>query len=125
MWLTARDLAKFGLLYLNRGTWKGEAIVPPEWVSKSMLKNIPAQAHDSALLDGYGYNFWLGEIEGHRFAMAWGYGGQVIYIIEDLKMVVVMTTTTACGSAMAEDEVVGKFEAVMRNYVIPAAVRGC
>jgi CubicO group peptidase (beta-lactamase class C family) len=41
----------------------------------------------------YGYTLWLQELAGHHVAMAWGSGGQMIYIIKDLDLVVVMTRT--------------------------------
>jgi CubicO group peptidase (beta-lactamase class C family) len=86
---TPRELAKFGLLYLQNGRWNGRQLVPAAWVEASMTNQVDAGAPYS-----YGYDFWLRDIAGHHVAMAWGYGGQMIYIIKDLDLVVVMTTNT-------------------------------
>jgi CubicO group peptidase (beta-lactamase class C family) len=51
------------------------------------------QATDDATY-GYGYDLWLRRLAGHDVAMAWGFGGQMIYVVKDLDMVVVMTTNT-------------------------------
>jgi CubicO group peptidase (beta-lactamase class C family) len=52
-WASARDWARFGLLYLNDGVWKGERILPEGWVSFS---TTPAPA---AQLQEYGAQIWL------------------------------------------------------------------
>jgi len=88
-YVTPRELAKFGLLYLHEGRWNGRQLVPSAWVRASMTNQVAAGAPYS-----YGYDFWLRDIAGHHAAMAWGSGGQMIYIVKDLDLVVVMTTNT-------------------------------
>ncbi|BCB75207.1 6-aminohexanoate-dimer hydrolase [Phytohabitans flavus] len=66
-YLTPRELAKFGLLYLQDGRWHGTQIVPAAWVQASMTNQVDAGAPYS-----YGYDFWLRDIAGHHVAMAWG-----------------------------------------------------
>ena len=55
MSLSARDLARFGLLYLRGGKWNGKQIVPAEWVRDSLK---PWSSAGGGL--GYGYLWWLG-----------------------------------------------------------------
>jgi CubicO group peptidase (beta-lactamase class C family) len=88
-YLTPRELAKFGLLYLHNGNWHGTQLVPAAWVEASMTNQVDAGTPYS-----YGYDFWLRDIAGHHVAMAWGFAGQMIFIIKDLDLVVVMTTNT-------------------------------
>jgi CubicO group peptidase (beta-lactamase class C family) len=88
-YVTPRELAKFGLLYLHDGHWNDEQLVPAAWVEASMTNQVDAGTPYS-----YGYDFWLRDIAGHHTAMAWGFGGQMIYISKDLDLVVVMTTNT-------------------------------
>lgn len=109
--VTPRELAKFGLLYLHNGRWDGEQLVPADWVAASMTNQVDAGAPYS-----YGYDFWLRDIAGHHVAMAWGYGGQMIYIVKDLDLVVVLTTNTR---DFAEDEFTG--ESIIEDDVLPAA----
>jgi len=92
---TARDFARFGLLYYNDGVWNGDQILPTNWVKES----IQPSAADK--LKQYGYQFWLNgyskkDTSKRRFPdvpadmfFADGYGGQDIYIIPSEKLVVV------------------------------------
>lgn len=108
---TARELAKFGLLYLDDGRWQGEQLVPADWVQASMAPQVDAGEPYS-----YGYDFWLRDLAGHHVAMAWGFGGQMIYIVKDLDLVVVLTTNTRDYD---QDSFTG--ESIVANHVLPAA----
>lgn len=88
LFLTARELAKFGLLFLHDGQWNGEQIVPAEWVAESTEHGGLADQ------ENYGYWWWLVEVAGYDVVLASGMGGQLIFIIEDLDLVVVSTTST-------------------------------
>jgi CubicO group peptidase (beta-lactamase class C family) len=37
MWMKPHDMAKFGLLYLQKGQWDGQQIVPADWVEESIM----------------------------------------------------------------------------------------
>ena len=111
LYLTPRELAKFGLLYLHGGNWHGTQLVPAAWVEASMTNQVDAGAPYS-----YGYDFWLRDIAGHHVAMAWGFGGQMIFIIKDLDLVVVMTTNT---HDFTQDSFDGT--SIIETNVIPAA----
>jgi len=111
-YLTPRELAKFGQLYLHDGNWNGTQLVPAAWVSASTTKRVEADDPYS-----YGYNFWLRALAGHDVAVAWGFGGQMIYIVKDLDLVVVMTTNTRDftqdsfdGASIMEDDVIPAVE---------------
>jgi CubicO group peptidase (beta-lactamase class C family) len=92
---TARDYARFGLLYYNNGRWKGEQILPEGWVKQTM------EAPLSNPYKNYGYQFWLKGLDKHPphavtfpglpedLYYADGYGYQDIYIIPSKKLVVV------------------------------------
>jgi CubicO group peptidase (beta-lactamase class C family) len=110
-YLTPRELAKFGLLYLHDGRWNGTQLVPAAWVEASMTSQVGAGTPYS-----YGYDFWLRDIAGHHVAMAWGFGGQMIYIVKDLDLVVVMTTNTRDFTQDSFDGV-----SIIKDDVIPSA----
>jgi len=71
--MTARDMARFGLLYLRHGSWGGRQVVPAEWVSQSTALHasgieFPLQSHaDGIGGNGYGYMWWVAN-EGRLFA---------------------------------------------------------
>jgi CubicO group peptidase (beta-lactamase class C family) len=112
LYFTPRELATFGMLYLAGGVWHGEQLVPTSWVDTSLADHVDAGSPYT-----YGYDFWLRSLAGHRVAMAWGFAGQMIYVIKDLDVVVVMTTNTHDFSADTFDG-----GSIVESYVIPAAI---
>jgi CubicO group peptidase (beta-lactamase class C family) len=105
IYATARDWARFGLLYLQDGVWNGERILPPGWVSYSTRPTPAAQSRP------YGAHFWLnrGDMasdESKPFEKlppdtfyASGYEGQNVVIIPSRKMVIVRLGLTRNGKA--------------------------
>jgi len=84
--MSARDMARFGLLFLEGGRWRDQQIVPEAWVQRSTQ---PYSA-TGGLLD-YGYLWWVGapgDWEGHRLFAALGGSGQAIFVIPDLEVVI-------------------------------------
>jgi CubicO group peptidase (beta-lactamase class C family) len=85
--LPARELAKFGYLYLNGGRWDGTQVVPADYVAASTRpQSEPGGPGD------YGYQWWVTNETGHDGFRAQGYGGQLIQVIPDLDLVVVITS---------------------------------
>lgn len=109
VYLTPRELARFGLLVGGGGEWEGQQLVPSAWVDDA----IAAQA-DAGEGYSYGYLFWLTRIRGYDTAIAWGWGGQLVYVVPDLDLVVVFTTNTRDYAPDYDG-----FD-ILRNYVIPA-----
>jgi CubicO group peptidase (beta-lactamase class C family) len=90
---TARDAAKFGLLYLNDGEYEGNQILSADWVRDS-LQTYSEDAWDNVgrFRDvGYGYHWWSATAGEHKVNFAWGHGGQLIVLVDELDMVVVTT----------------------------------
>ncbi len=100
--LTARDAAKFGLLYLQNGRWGDEQIVPTEWVRESFRKHVDLTVEGQPP-SGYGYLWWIlapdpqGNGRQDIYA-ARGRGGQFIFIIPEHDMVVVVFGDTQTGT---------------------------
>jgi len=90
MYLTPRDMLKIGSLFLNRGALRGRQIVPQAWVDSSFVPRTISPFNGNR----YGYGWWLRRSAGHDIHYAWGYGGQFIFIVPDLDLVVVMTSDT-------------------------------
>ena len=88
--LRPRDLAKIGQVVLQHGAWNGKRLVSASWVGASTTPQINGQG-----VFFYGYQFWLGRslVDKHvvDWAAAWGLGGQRVFIVPDLDLVVVVT----------------------------------
>lgn len=101
MCITARDMAKFGLLCLNGGAFNGVQVVPSDWVNDS-LKSYSSGIYGNRLGGylrqiEYGYFWWAATAGSHRFNYAWGHGGQLIILLHELGMVVVTTADSLQG----------------------------
>ena len=98
--MRARDLAKFGYLFLNRGKWNGKQVIPEDWVAASTLPQVELGAGS---LGGYGYLWWVGTytIRGREldYVAARGYMGQRIELVPELDLMVVFTSWTRQESA--------------------------
>ena len=86
-WATARDWAKFGLLYLHNGNWNGEALFTKKWVD---YITTPTPTSNGT----YGAQFWLNAEKQFKDApknmyFADGYQGQRVYVLPDQELVIV------------------------------------
>jgi CubicO group peptidase (beta-lactamase class C family) len=53
------DVARLGLLYVNRGLWDGKRILPEAWIAEATARQVPnGDAPASDWSQGYGYQFW-------------------------------------------------------------------
>ncbi|HMJ71137.1 MAG TPA: serine hydrolase [Cyclobacteriaceae bacterium] len=90
--LYPRDMAKFGMLYLNNGKWNGAQIVSQEWVHESTLPRLSPYGNKG---EGYAWLWWTVEgMHGDKklnYYYANGNGGQLIFVIPDLDAVIVFT----------------------------------
>lgn len=93
--LSARELAAFGQLYLDGGRWQDRQIVPEAWVRESTSAVVPVPDDRSGQQLGYGYQWWVMERSPHPGYAAAGFGGQRIFVIPDLDVVVVVTQDQA------------------------------
>ncbi len=99
--MSARDAAKFGLLYINDGMQGQNEVVPEEWVRESLRvysKEVTSGGVVSGSVGryhrdvGYGYHWWSARVGDHQFNYAWGHGGQFIVLLRELDMVIVVTS---------------------------------
>jgi CubicO group peptidase (beta-lactamase class C family) len=96
--ITARDMARFGLLYLRHGRWNEKQIVPEDWVEKSSHANEMVKANGTDL-GGYEYLWWVDyggvhfpEISLPGIFSARGAGAHFLFVIPTLDLVVVHRT---------------------------------
>ena len=98
--MSARDLARFGLLFEREGRWKGEQIIPASWIHES-TRSYSEVGHPG--LKGYGYMWWVlgGELGRQGAYTALGVGDQTITIIPDLDIVFVHRVDTYAGDRVS------------------------
>ena len=84
LYLSPRKMARFGLLYLDKGRHADQIVVPEKWVSESIKWRESVDTHS-----GYGYWWWL--IPGSDGYVAAGWGGQRIGIFPSKDLVIVIT----------------------------------
>lgn len=86
--MTTRDLARFGLLFLNGGAWQGRQIVPADWVEASTT----TQAQRTSDGSRYGYQWWVRSFGGHEAFVAQGHYGQYIIAVPDLSLLIAVNS---------------------------------
>ena len=90
--LSARDLAKIGFLYLNKGYWDGRSIVPEAWVTASTRQQIRSNMHPVYGPFAYGYQWWVKDVDGLSSYRAWGRRGQYIVVVPKSDLVIAVTS---------------------------------
>ena len=114
--LKAIDMAKIGNLFVSGGKWNGQQIFPESWINISTRRR--------ATITGYydfAYQWWrfssnadvLRTLQEKNVFFAWGEGGQFIFVVPDIHMVVV---TTAGNSNSLETDMYN----MLRDYIFPA-----
>ncbi len=94
MEMTPRQMLAFGELYLNKGVHEGRQIIPTDWVKQSYRPHVLSPRGQGRY---YGYGWWLRDLAGMLVPVAWGYGGQLIFVVEPLNLVVVATSDSTPG----------------------------
>jgi CubicO group peptidase (beta-lactamase class C family) len=109
--MNVSDMAKFGYLYLKGGFWDGRQIIPKNWVEESTKKHIDIPGSTGWFIDFYGYKWYIHSWGFHSL----GYGGQYIFVLPDLDIVVVIVSLLAVYETL--DPI-----SFIENYIIPAAI---
>jgi len=105
MLLTPRQMVAYGELYLHQGRANGQQIVADNWVERSCegrprnrRPGGPGFNPNGGFVDPlrdreYGFGWWVYEIRGYDTCFAWGYGGQYIFVMPQLDLVMVTTSS--------------------------------
>jgi CubicO group peptidase (beta-lactamase class C family) len=110
IFVSARDMAKFGLLFLNDGEYEGERVLSADWVrdshqrySEKIKRGGEISSRYGSFRDiGYGYQWWSARVGGHNFDYAAGHGGNYIILLGELDMIIVTTADPMHGVFGAE-----------------------
>lgn len=107
LYLRPLDMAKFGALYLNKGSWRGNRLINRKWIEQSTKFQISAGQWN------YAYHWWRPGGYNTNIYTAAGYKGQHIYVLDELNLVVVMTGGNARLGYTIPDN-------IMKTYIVPA-----
>jgi len=114
--LRPRDMAKFGQLFLNKGTWEEQQIISENWVDESVQTRF--NMANNWWEDGYGYQWWTKAFNSNSFSyksyFAAGWGGQYIFVFPAIDMVVVFTGGNYYDSVPVGD--------LLNHFILPATV---
>jgi len=105
-----RDMAKFGYLFLNNGSWDGDQIIPLDWVNQSASTLV-----SFGFFEGYSYQWWTYPSPVANVYSANGFRGQYIFVVPSLDMVVVFTSSVPPYVEYPQ-------LTLLFDYIIPAAI---
>ena len=119
MEMTPRQMLEFGRLYLNEGVYENEQVISKAWIEDSHKPRARSPRGQGRF---YGYGWWLRDLAGMQVPVAWGYGGQLIFVVKELDLVVVATSESTPGSSRRGH--LGRlYELVEEHVLLPAKVQ--
>ena len=93
LFLTNRDLAKFGQLYIDSGIWQGQQLISAGWIADSVTQHVDISSWSNS--EGYGFQWWIDSFSYNGQPVeAWttkGHGGQYLFAVPALDLVVSFT----------------------------------
>lgn len=121
MQFTPKNMAVIGQLYLNKGKLNGVQILPESWINASLTNYRNWQNEEIGAMKklGYGYLWWLGEMNGHKVFSAIGYGGQFVFCVPDYNMVIAVNCNPDLNWEKAGEQEV-KILNLISKYFLPA-----
>ena len=117
MAMSPLDMAVFGELYRLGGVVNGERILSEDWIEQSWTPRTVSPWSG----EQYGYGWFIGEMRGHPVRYAWGYGGQMIFVVPDLGLTIVMTSDAGGDRDRGH---IDRLHDLVENGFIPAAEIG-
>jgi len=95
MQFTPRELVTFGRLFLDSGRVNGREVISPAWIAESW----ETRQYSPWNGNGYGYLWWSRDINREAVRFGWGYGGQFLFVVPRLDLVVVVTSSLTARPA--------------------------
>ncbi len=83
--ITPQEMARLGYLYLRGGDWNGERLIATDYIAQSTTVQASGDPTGGT---PYGYQWWITDATGYQAFYALGYGGQYIYVVPALDLVV-------------------------------------
>lgn len=98
--MSSRDLARFGILYMQEGRWNDQQIIPQQWVKESLTAYSPKEEKRGF---GYAWNIYPEKTFKQRCYTAEGSGGHALILLPDIDMVIVHRANTYIEPWVAVD----------------------
>jgi CubicO group peptidase (beta-lactamase class C family) len=126
--ISARDLARFGKLYIEGGTWNGKRLIPADWIKRSTSAiTVFGEDHYRGESNGYGRLWWVyparpnegSAYEKYRRIAARGAGGQMMVLVPELDVIIVHLADTDAGDGVPDNRV-----AELMNLILEARSEG-
>lgn len=118
MAMSPRALLAFGEMYRTGGLHDGQRVLPEAWVRASWTPQDRSPRSGTA----YGYGWWIKRARGHAVYYAWGFGGQMVFVVPSLSLTVVMLSDPDARST--EGGHLQALHALLDDGLIPAAKKG-
>jgi CubicO group peptidase (beta-lactamase class C family) len=118
MTMTPRQMLAFGEMYLNGGQVNGKQVIPASWVETSLTARTVSRRESDRF---YGYGWWVRELAGHQTYYAWGYGGQFIFLVPKLDLVIAVTSASEPGAERRSH--LGAIYSNVEDAIIPEVAR--
>jgi CubicO group peptidase (beta-lactamase class C family) len=123
--LTGQDLARLGQLMVQQGRSGSQQVVPAGWIGTATTPQFPWRDTVGAQRSvTYGYLWWVADPPSTQAFFAWGYGGQFVYVVPSLDLVIVTTTEWRGLSAdnLTPRGIAAAVLGVIVNDIVPAAL---
>ena len=117
MLMTPRGMVAVGELILTCGMFEGRQLVSEQWVRSSLVPRSRSERSGRE----YGYGWWMRRLAGYETFYAWGYGGQFIFVVPDLSLVV--TTTSSPNPGEGRRPHLRALYDLVERQIIPAVQR--
>jgi len=122
IFVKARDMAKFGSVFLHGGEYQGDQVISANWVMDSLQRYSEGIKRGGEISSrygsfrdlGYGYQWWSARVGKHNFNYAAGHGGNYIILLDELDMIIVTTADPMHGVFGGES---WKHEGAINNLV--------
>lgn len=118
MLFTPRQMVAVGELYLNEGRIGDRLLFPADWVARTF---VPRGRSRWGSDREYGYGWWIRSLNGRPAYYAWGYGGQFIFVVPSVRVVMVTTSDPNVSRERREhlDAIYGLAESVVTAVAAP------
>jgi CubicO group peptidase (beta-lactamase class C family) len=117
MLLTPRQMLEIGELYLHNGKRGDVQVVPQAWVKESCTAHTISPRNG----EGYGYGWWIGTFHGVEACYAWGFGGQYIFVMPKLDLVIAATSSPNEGEDRRQQR--GVVFDIVEEQIVPQIAR--